>query len=228
MLAVLLFLPGLEYSHILLQIPAVKASLEEYVRSQSSGLPVPGSNPNSLLRLQVSLVVILGAICEELAFRGFILSGLQRRFRPLTAVFISSFLFALSQMNVFQFLQHFVVGVALGLLVIRTGSVLPAMLCHVIFNGLVFGPIVFPDAFEYLGYANEELAAGSPLLISLAVACLIAAVTLLLGIWRWTRSSSPLVAFEGEGLGTIREHFHADGALAPTAQIKGGGDYIPK
>src|SRR5262249_36213216 len=33
----------------------------------------------------------LPAICEELTFRGFILTGLQRRFRPRTAVLLSSF-----------------------------------------------------------------------------------------------------------------------------------------
>ena len=53
---------------------------------------------------------MLPALCEELAFRGFILTGLRRRFRPWTAVFLSSFLFALFQMNVFQFADHFVLG----------------------------------------------------------------------------------------------------------------------
>ena len=114
-------------------------------------------------------------------------------------MFISSFLLlVLSQMNVFQFVPHFVVGVALGLLVIRTRSVLPAMLCHVGFSMFSFGPLIFPEAFEYLGYANEELAAGSPLLIALTVVCLIAAVGLLVAIWRRTELAplSPVIPVE--------------------------------
>jgi sodium transport system permease protein len=73
----------------------------------------------------IVVVGVLPALCEELAFRGFILSGLRRRFRPWTAIFLSSFLFALYQMNVFQFVPHFVFGSVLAFLVVRTGSVLP-------------------------------------------------------------------------------------------------------
>ena len=93
LLAVLLFLPGLEYSHFIVeQIPAMRVSLEEYLRSQSSGLPATaGEGPTAALRWQAFAVAVLGALCEELAFRGFILSGLRRRFKPWMAVFVSSF-----------------------------------------------------------------------------------------------------------------------------------------
>ncbi len=57
---------------------------------------------------------LLPALCEEIAFRGFILSGLQRRFKPRAAVVLCAFLFALSHMNVFQFLPAFFLGVVLG------------------------------------------------------------------------------------------------------------------
>ena len=59
-------------------------------------------------------MAVLPALCEELAFRGFILTGLRRHFRPWTAVFLSSILFALFQMNVFQFVPHFILGVVLA------------------------------------------------------------------------------------------------------------------
>jgi membrane protease YdiL (CAAX protease family) len=82
---------------------------------------------------------VLPAVCEELAFRGFILTGLRRRFRTGTAIVISSFLFAVSHMNVFQFLPTFVLGLVLGLLAVRAGSVLPGMAYHLIHNGLLVG-----------------------------------------------------------------------------------------
>src|SRR5262249_35058710 len=83
------------------------------------------------------IIVLLPAVCEELAFRGFILSALRRHFRPWTAILLSSFLFALYHMNVFQFVPTFLLGVVLGLLTSRSGSVFPAMLLHLLYNGLL-------------------------------------------------------------------------------------------
>src|SRR5207249_11072653 len=80
----------------------------------------------------------LPAVCEELTFRGFILTGLQRRFRPRTAVLLSSFLFSLLQMHVFQFVPTFLLGLVLAYLTTRCGSILPAMLFHVLYNVLLW------------------------------------------------------------------------------------------
>lgn len=77
---------------------------------------------------------LLPAVCEELAFRGFLLTGLQKRFRPRTAILLCSFLFALFHMNVFQFLPAFFLGVVLGLLTVRSQSVMPAMFFHLLYN----------------------------------------------------------------------------------------------
>src|SRR5262249_12225809 len=80
---------------------------------------------------------LLPAICEELAFRGFILTGLLRRLRPRNAVLLSSFLFALFHMNVFQFAASFLLGIVLGLLTVRSKSILPAILFHFLHNALL-------------------------------------------------------------------------------------------
>lgn len=83
----------------------------------------------------------LPAVCEELAFRGFILSGLLRRLRPRTAIVLCSFFFALYHMNVFQFLPSFFLGVVLGLLTVRSKSLLPAILFHFLHNGVLLSSI---------------------------------------------------------------------------------------
>src|SRR5581483_3523072 len=206
--AILLFLPAVEYGHFILnQVPALKVSAEEYLRSQSSGLPSIGSDePSVWLRWQAFVLALLGSVCEELAFRGFILSGLRRRFSPWMAVFITSFLFALSQLNVFQFLPHFVVGVALGVLVLRSGSVLPAMLCHFAFNFFFVGPIIFPVQFEPLGYAREDFPTGQPLMIVMAAASLLAAAAVLYVIWQWTRFNYASAELR-EDVGQVAGHF---------------------
>lgn len=83
---------------------------------------------------------LLPAVCEELAFRGFILTGLQSRLRPRNAVLLGAFLFALYHMNVFLSVPMFCLGVALGLLTRRSGSLLPAVSLHFLHNAaLILG-----------------------------------------------------------------------------------------
>jgi sodium transport system permease protein len=145
-------------------------------------------------RLEYFLVLaVLPAICEELAFRGFILSGLSRRFRPLTAMFLSSFLFALYQMNVFQFAAHFVFGLVLALLVQRTRSVYPAMVFHLVFNSLVMLPLLAPDALGGLFSSGSASLPVDLLTILLGTACGAGAVGLIALLLVSTRTRSPAI-----------------------------------
>ncbi len=85
------------------------------------------------------LILVLGltpAICEELAFRGFILSGLRRLGNPWAAVGISSVLFGLTHGILQQSLTTMVMGCVLGYLALRTRSLLPAVLFHLTHNSL--------------------------------------------------------------------------------------------
>jgi sodium transport system permease protein len=121
-------------------------------------------------------LVLLPAVCEEIAFRGFILNGLRRRFRPWPAIALSSFLFALYHMDVFQFLPTFVLGVALSLLTVRSSSILPAMLFHLLHNGLLVGSAWLPQLTEEMGLNVEAL---DWLRLATTVVCTILAVVLL-------------------------------------------------
>ncbi len=94
-------------------------------------------NPTASLPVQVLVLGVLPAVCEELAFRGFILSGLARRIGPDKAILVSSLLFAFAHMNAFRFLPTFVLGVVLGLLATRSGSLLPGMAFHLLHNGVL-------------------------------------------------------------------------------------------
>jgi len=74
------------------------------------------------------------AISEELAFRGFILCGLSARLGSFGAITISAFLFALLHLDPLQSLLVFPVGIFLGYLVLRSGSLYPAILAHAVNN----------------------------------------------------------------------------------------------
>jgi sodium transport system permease protein len=94
-----------------------------------------------------SYFLILGvipAVFEELAFRGFILSGLERRLSPWSSVVISSALFALYHMNVFQAAPAFVMGAVLGVLTLWSRSIVPAMFFHLLYNTLLISPALAP------------------------------------------------------------------------------------
>jgi sodium transport system permease protein len=94
-----------------------------------------------------SYFLILGvipALFEELAFRGFILAGLQRRLSPWSAIIISSAFFAIYHMNVFQAAPAFVMGAVLGTLTLWSRSIYPAMLFHLMYNSLLISPVLMP------------------------------------------------------------------------------------
>ena len=85
------------------------------------------------------LLAVVPAVCEELAFRGFILAGLERGHNPRAAILLSALLFGFMHVLISLFQQFFnatLLGLVLGLLAVRSGSIVPGMLFHVINNGL--------------------------------------------------------------------------------------------
>ena len=74
------------------------------------------------------------AICEELAFRGFILSGFMKTRRIWLAIVLSSLLFGIMHMIPQQVFNASVLGLVLGLLAVKSNSILPGMIYHLINN----------------------------------------------------------------------------------------------
>jgi len=82
------------------------------------------------------LMAAVPAICEELAFRGFIFGGLVRDRRYLRAVLVTAVLFGISHGVLQQSIAATIMGVLLGFIALRTGSVLPGILIHFTNNAL--------------------------------------------------------------------------------------------
>jgi sodium transport system permease protein len=172
LLALLLFVPLSEVTlFVLRQFPGLMELLAEH-NPLTGELRVLGHEGNgraslgALIRCLL-LLAVLPAVCEELAFRGFILGGLRRRFRPWMAIVLSSLLFALHHFNVFQFLPTFLMGVVLGLLAWRSGSVLPGMVFHGLHNGLLIGVVML----QGLGYTGEHVPGVGFLRVVVAALC---------------------------------------------------------
>ncbi len=79
-------------------------------------------------------VCIAAPILEELVCRGFIMRGLLQHYRPWLAIVISAFLFAAIHGNLAQGVTAFLLGLLLGWVYYRTGSLLLSMMIHFIVN----------------------------------------------------------------------------------------------
>lgn len=78
-------------------------------------------------------VTVVAAVVEELIFRGVIMQSL-RRFGDTFALVCSSALFGLTHHNLQQSVLTFVIGLAIGFFVLRTGSLKTGMLIHFVYN----------------------------------------------------------------------------------------------
>jgi sodium transport system permease protein len=87
----------------------------------------------------ISVVMVLAvfpAICEELAFRGFIFGGLKRQNATLRAIVISSVFFGFSHGLLQQSIAATMMGLLLGFIAWKTGGVLCGIAFHVTHNAL--------------------------------------------------------------------------------------------
>lgn len=83
-------------------------------------------------------VCLLAPVTEEILMRGFALDGLKRTYGAVTALLVSSLLFALLHFNMVQTLSAFICGLILGVLYLRTGSLLCCMIAHGGYNLISF------------------------------------------------------------------------------------------
>jgi len=99
---------------------------EEMLRSTSESL-IPAGMPHWQLFI---FLAVLPALCEEIAFRGILLSGLRHRLRPVMLTIAVGLVFGLFHMTLFRIAPTAVLGVILTAIALLTGSIFPGMLLH--------------------------------------------------------------------------------------------------
>jgi Predicted metal-dependent membrane protease len=85
--------------------------------------------------LKVINIAIITPIVEEVVFRGFIFSRLRKAMNPVAAAAISGVMFGLVHGNIIAFVYATVLGIFMALVMEKYNSILPAILCHMVFNG---------------------------------------------------------------------------------------------
>lgn len=98
------------------------------------------------------VVALLPAVCEELAFRGFILSGFRRLGHKRQAIILSAIFFGMTHGIIQQSMIACLSGVILGYIAVQTGSLLPCILYHFSNNSLAIlsGHLVDKPYFGWL------------------------------------------------------------------------------
>jgi len=94
------------------------------------------SDPSQSIWLVLTAFALTPAICEELAFRGFILSGFGQRGRVWLAIILSSVTFGAMHMIPQQVFNATLLGLVLGMMAVHSRSLLPCVAFHFIYNGL--------------------------------------------------------------------------------------------
>lgn len=125
--------------------------------------------------LILACLALAPAIVEELCFRGYLFSALSEKLSAAQVIGLTAVLFGLfhmltgSTLLVERFLPTTMLGVALGWLAWRTGSVWPGILLHLTHNGFLELAVRYRDELLAWGIGVEEqthlplswLAAGS-------------------------------------------------------------------
>ena len=84
----------------------------------------------------ILLMAVAPAICEELAYRGFVLSGFENLKNRWQAILFTSILFGLAHFSIQQSIITFAIGMILGVIALETKSLIPCVLYHATHNAI--------------------------------------------------------------------------------------------
>ena len=122
---------GIQLAAWIRQLYPFSAEVSAQVEAFSKAM---GQSPHWWIPLL--LIALLPAVCEEIAFRGFILSGLRHLGHKWWAILGTSIAFGAVHLFLQQKISAAAVGILLGILAVQTASLIPCMLFHAIYNGL--------------------------------------------------------------------------------------------
>jgi sodium transport system permease protein len=87
------------------------------------------------LAYSLAMMAVLPALCEETLFRGFIMTGFQKRLGATRAVLLTALLFGLFHLSPYRYLPTTFLGILIGAVVVWTSSIWSGILVHFLVNG---------------------------------------------------------------------------------------------
>ena len=126
-----------------LKLPESLSSIEFWMRENeiknatTADRLLSGTGINTLL-INLLVMGLVPAICEELLFRGALLGWLKKSLKNIhVAVFLSAFIFSAIHMQFFGFFPRLLLGLYLGYLCVWTGSIWGSVIVHFINNIII-------------------------------------------------------------------------------------------
>lgn len=124
----------------------LRQAIEESLKIQST---------SDLIIIIISAVFI-AAIVEEMLFRGFVQTSFERHFDVTKAVMSSALIFTIIHFNPWWAIQVMIIGVILGVMAWKSNSIVPAMIVHLINNGIA---LIFanskPEQYQWYLYKDH-------------------------------------------------------------------------
>ena len=127
------------------------------------------------------VVAIFAPIFEEWLCRGMVLRGLLTKMKPVWAIVVSALFFAVIHANPWQALNAFLIGLVMGYVYYKTGSLILTMIIHFVNNGtaVVLSNI---ESLKDYDYWIDILGPGNYYIV-FAVSCVVLAACL----WAFSR-----------------------------------------
>jgi membrane protease YdiL (CAAX protease family) len=138
-----------------------------------------------------AVAATVAPFCEEIAFRGWLLTALRTRHRAGVAVGLSGLLFAVMHLDPVRFSALLGLGVLYAWLAFRSGSVWPSILAHAVNNGL--GVALATRGGTSLAAARAEPRAEIAIAAAITLGCAAAALQFLIAAYRRATPAPPAV-----------------------------------
>ncbi len=172
---VVLLVPGMQFfSGYLTSLVAwlVPKWMEQYEKLMETA----GLGSDKIGPLMFCYAVLLGPVCEELIFRGVTMSQAKLALPFWLANFLQAALFGLFHMNWIQGIYAFALGLVLGYVCEKGGSIYYSIFFHILFNfwGTVIG--------QLLENVENKAVAGIIMLVSMIVSITVGSLLFVFGM----------------------------------------------
>ena len=141
--------------------------------------------------LLIAVFALTPAVIEEMCFRGYLFSAIRGAVSPLRTVLITALLFGLfhvltgSALLVERFVPSTLMGLIIGWVAYRTGSIYPGIVIHFVHNGLLNTVLYYQDQLNFLGTGFDDQTHLPPLWLAIAAALVIVGGSL---VWACSRN----------------------------------------
>jgi uncharacterized protein len=119
------------------------------------------------------MLVIVGPVLEELLFRGIITDGYLKNYSPFMSALVSAILFAVFHGNLAQGIGALVMGIVVGLIYWRTGSLLFCIALHMLNNFTAYLAMLLLDSVKLEFTIRQLIDNDTVYFSSYAIVCII-------------------------------------------------------